>query len=257
MKRILLICTLIAFAGLLASFGQTEQAGTVIFEEVTKIEIKLEGEMAAMMKDFPKEQRSSKVLYFSPEASLYEKMKTEDANDAGGFGHSTGNMRIMMSVPENKVFIDLENKEILEQREFMTRMFLIKADMPEKKWKISGEQKTILDYPCIEATHTDTAGVTTKVWFTPSITVNSGPAKFCNLPGLVLEVNIDDGKKVYTAQSISLDPPDKKAFKKPKEGKNVSMAEFDKIVAEKMKEMGVDGTGGIHGGRTMRIEIKR
>ena len=89
MKRILLICTLLPFAGLFASFGQTEQTGTVVFEEVVKIEIKLEGEMAAMMKDFPKEQRSNKVLYFSPEASLYEKMKTEDAGDAGGFGHST------------------------------------------------------------------------------------------------------------------------------------------------------------------------
>lgn len=257
MKRILLIFVLMPFAGLLASFGQTEQTGTVVFEEVIKIKIKLEGEMAAMMKDFPKEQRSNKVLYFSPEASLYEKIKTNDTRDAGGFGHSTGNMQIMMSVPENKVFIDLENKNILEQREFMTRVFLIKADMPEKKWKISGEQKTILDYPCFEATHTDTAGVTTRVWFTPSITVQSGPAKFCNLPGLVLEVNIKDGEQVYLAQSINFDPLDKNRLKKPKEGKKVSLAEFDKIVAEKMKEMGVDGTGGIHGGRTMFIKIEK
>ena len=257
MKRILLICTLIPFAGLLASFGQTEQTGTVVFEEVAKIEIKLEGEMAAMMKDFPKEQRSNKVLYFSPEASLYEKAKTEDAAGAGEFGHSSGNMRIMMSVPENKVFIDLENKKILEQREFMTRIFLIKADMPENKWKISGEQKTILDYPCIEAINTDTAGVTTRVWFTPSITVQSGPAKFCNLPGLVLEVNINDGERVYLAQSINFDPLDKNRLKKPKEGKKISMAEYDKIVAEKMKERGMDGTGGIHGGRTMTIKIKK
>jgi len=257
MKRILLICALLPFAGLLASFGQTEQTGTVIFEEVFKIEIKLEGEMAAMMKDFPKEQRSNKVLYFSPEASLYEKVETEDAGGGGEFGHSSGNMRFMMSVPENKVFIDLENKKILEQREFMTRIFLINADMPENKWKISGEQKMILDYPCIEATHTDTAGVITRVWFAPSITVQSGPAKFCNLPGLVLEVNIKDGNRVYLAQSINFDPLDKNRLKKPKEGKKVSQAEFDEIVAEKMKEMGVDGTGGIHGGRTMRIEIKR
>lgn len=257
MKRILLTCTLIPFACLLTSFGQTVQTGTVVFEEVAKIEIKLEGEMAAMMTDFPKEQRSNKVLYFSPEASLYEKAKTENAGDAGGFGHSSGNMRIMMSMPENKVFIDLENKIILEQREFMTRIFLIKADMPEKKWKISGEQKTILDYPCIEATHTDTSGLTTRVWFTPSITVQSGPAKFCNLPGLVLEVNIEDGKRVYLAQSINFDPLDKNIFKKPKEGKKVSLAEFDEIVTEKMKEMGVDGTGVSHAGGTIMIKIER
>ena len=257
MKRILLIGTLIPFAGLLTSFGQKEQTGIVVYEEVAKIEIKLEGEMAAMMKDFPKEQRSNKVLYFSPEASLYEKMKIENANDAGEFDHSTGNMQIIMSMPENKVFIDLENKIILEQREFMTRVFLIKADMPEKKWKISGEQKTILDYPCIEATHTDTSGLTTSVWFTPSITIQSGPAKFCNLPGLVLEVNIEDGKRVYLAQSINFEPLDKNTFKKPKEGKKVSLAEFDKIVAEKRKEMGVDGPGGSHAGGTVIIRVRK
>lgn len=252
MKRIQMIIALLPLAGLLVSFGQTAQTGTVVYEEVTQIEIKLEGEMAAMMKDFPKEQKSNMVLYFSPQASLYEKMKT---NEEVNMGHTEGAMTIMMHTPDNKLFIDFDNEKIIEQREFMTRNFLITGEFPEDKWKITGEQKMILDYPCMEATKTDTAGVVTRAWFTPSIAVPAGPARFCMLPGLVLEVNIKDGDRIYLAQSVNFDPLEKDTLKKPKDGKKVSEVDFNKIVAEKMKEMGVEG-GGVSGGKTMMIKIQ-
>lgn len=252
MKRIQMIIALLPLAGLLVSFGQTGQTGTVVYEEVTQIEIKLEGEMAAMMKDFPKEQKSNMVLYFSPQASLYEIMKT---NEEANMGHTEGAMTIMMHTPDNKLFIDFDNEKIIEQREFMTRNFLITGEFPEDKWKITGEQKMILDYPCMEATKTDTAGVITRAWFTPSIAVPAGPARFCMLPGLVLEVNIKDGDRVYLAQSVNFDPLQKDTLKKPKDGKKVSEVDFNKIVAEKMKEMGVEG-GGMSGGKTIIMKIQ-
>jgi GLPGLI family protein len=131
-----------------------------------------------------------------------------------------------------------------EQKEFMTRMFLIDSDIPESKWKITGEQKMILDFPCMEATRTDTSGVITRAWFTPSIPVRSGPAKYHNLPGLILEVDINNSERTITAKSVSLDPPEKSLLKKPRDGKKVTREEYDKIVAEKMKEMGVEGGEG-------------
>jgi GLPGLI family protein len=208
--------------------------------------------MAEMMSgmDMPTEQRSDMILYFSPEASLYEKAKQNEDDHAGGGGmggnfHAAQGMqiRMMTSTPNNKVFIDLEKNEILEQKEFMTRTFLIKGDMPENDWKITGKQKMILDYPCMEAVKTDTAGAVTRVWFTPGVPCKSGPLTFCNLPGLVLEVDVEDGSRRYIAKSISLETPDKEYFKKPKDGKKVTKEEFDKIVEEKRKEMGLEQGG--------------
>ncbi len=232
------------------------QSGTIVYEDVMKIEINLEGEMAHMMKDMPKERRSSKVLLFSPEATLYEKKSSDEAPVMSGFAHAGSNIQIKMSEPDNKVFTDLVNKEIIEQREFMTRMFLITGEIQKTDWKITGNQKMILDYPCMEATTSDTAGVVTKVWFASSLPVPGGPSKYCNLPGMVMEVNIADGKQMITAQSIDLNPPDKGNFKRPKEGKKVTKDEFEKIVADKMEEMGVENRGAT-GGTNVIIRIKK
>ncbi len=229
--------------------GQDIQQGTVIYEDVSKLDFKLEGEMAHLMKDMPKERRVKQVLYFNREASVYT-AKKEDPKD---IAVDQPGIKIMMGgQAENILYLDLATKEMTEQKEFMTRTFLIKGEMPSQEWKISGKQKIILDYPCMEAIQTDTAGVVTRAWFAPSIPVQTGPEKYSNLPGMVLEVNIDDGKRTLLAQSIDFDTPVKEFLTKPKNGKKVSKEEFDKIVEEKMKEMGAEGASG---GSTIMIKI--
>ena len=60
--------------------------------------------MAAMMKDFPKERKSEKILCFSPGASLYDSHNGEEAI-AGSkcMWHGEGNVNIVMKTPENKI----------------------------------------------------------------------------------------------------------------------------------------------------------
>ncbi|MEZ4999870.1 MAG: GLPGLI family protein [Bacteroidales bacterium] len=191
MKKAFTLVTALLLSGLASIFGQS---GSIVYEEVRKIEIKIEGEMAHLMENMPKEQTAEKVLYFSPEATIYmepEKKESEDevSLEGGGVG-----MKIMMGSPDNKFFVDLAGGSIIEQREFMTRIFLVESEIEQEDWKITGEQKMIMDYACMEATRTDTAGVVTRVWFAPTFPAKGGPSRFCTLPGMVLEVNIDDGK---------------------------------------------------------------
>ncbi len=249
MKKFLSISICLSVFLLSSLKGQEKTRGSIVYEEIAKIEIKLEGEMAHLMKDMPKERRSEKILYFNTESSVYKNIeKEEDIQMDEGSG-----MRIMMSQPDNILFLDLASKEMIEQREFMTRMFLINSEIPDIEWKITGQQKMILDFPCMEATQTDTAGIITRAWFTSSIPVQSGPAKYFNLPGLVLEVDKDNGQMQFIAKSVNFDAPDKSILKKPKDGKKVTRQEFDKIVEEKMKEIGADGVGE---GTQIMIRIK-
>jgi len=218
--------------------AQENTSGTVKYEQVVKIDIKLDGDAAQFADMLPKERKSNKVLYFNPKSSLFENgEKAEDQNMSMSSGG--GNVMIKMEEPENKIFTDLEKKNQLEQREFMTRVFLIEGEV-NQQWKLTGNQKMILDYPCQEAVmEKDSSKII--AWFTPVIPVSAGPSNLGGLPGLILSVEKNDGKETINATSVDFAAlPDDK-IEKPNKGKKVTREEFDKIVEEKMKEMGAEG----------------
>ena len=162
------------------------------------------------------------------------------------------NVMIKMEEPDNKIYTNLEDKKQVEQREFMTRVFLIEGE-GYQKWKLTGKQKMILDFPCQEATmEKDSSEVT--AWFTPVIPVSAGPSDYGGLPGLILSVEADDGKNTITALGVDFSIVPKDKIEKPKKGKKVTREEFEQIVEEKMKEMGAEGG---KGGHQMMIRIHK
>lgn len=240
MKKKLLFVFLIL--NILVVQAQDNTVGTVNYQQVVKLDIKLEGDASQFANMLPKERKSNKILYFTPQATLYENgEKEEDPNMSMNSGGA--NVMIRMEEPENKVFTDLEKKKQIEQREFMTRVFLIEGEA-DQQWKLTGNQKMILDFPCQEAIQEkDSSKIV--AWFTPAIPVSAGPSDYCGLPGLILSVEADNGKNTLTATSVDFAPVSKDKLYKPKKGKKVTRDEFDQIVAEKMKEMGAErGKGG-------------
>ncbi len=224
-------------------------SGTIVYEQVVKLEIKLEGESAQFASMMPKERKSQKILHFNQSASLYEnKPAEEDQTMKTGSG---GAVMIKMMEPDNKVFISLSDNRQIEKREFMTREFLIETTLNPSDWKLTGNQKMIMNYPCQEAVKETKEGKTS-AWFTPVIPVSAGPGSINGLPGLVLAVDINDGKQTLIASSIDLNPVAGNIIVRPDKGKKVTKEEFDKIVEEKMKEMGAESGPG---GARMMIKI--
>jgi GLPGLI family protein len=151
------------------------------------------------------------------------------------------------------LYIDLTNNVSLQKQEFMDRQFLIEEKNTTPKWKITGKQKMILDYMCIEATTTIDSSLVT-AWFTPQIPNAIGPNNLNGLPGAILEAEMNNGLTKYVATKVAIKPLDKKTIVRPKDGKKVTNAEFEKIVAEKEKEMEeVYGTGE---GKSVIIKMK-
>jgi len=256
MKRILVSITAVICTATLS--GQADNSnvissGKITYEEKVKISIKIEGDAPQYADMIPKERKAEKILTFSEDATLFED-GINNADDEMVSGHDDGNVRVRMVVSgENKTFTDLKNNTVTDQRDFMNRIFLVEKEMPVPAWKVTGQQKEILGYSCFEATRLDTAGIKTVVWFTPSIKISSGPAGLGSLPGMILEADINSGSRIYTAKNIEPAFPAIK-IQKPKEGKKVSETEYKTIVAEKMKEMGVEQGG--EGGNQMRIVIR-
>ena len=242
MKTMLL--SLIGSLIFITGTAQEITSGKVTYEEVAKMEIKLEGESSQFADMLPKEQKSQKLLYFTSDASLY-KLNDEKQEDETVSAEAEGAMvMVKMIQPDNKFFADLIDKKTIEQRDFMSRIFLVENTIDASGWKITGNQKSILGYPCQEAVQIKDSS-TTVAWFAPSIPVSAGPGKYLGLPGLVLAVDIDNGRRTINATSIELGVIGKDLIDKPKGGKKVSPEEYDQIVAEKRKEMEQQyGSGG-------------
>lgn len=226
-----------------AIYAQT--SGAVYYHEKTTLHINIQGD-APPPPNLPRERNAFTVLYFQPDQSLYVNDPDRE-NDPAMIEHESidGNegVHIKMSAPDDRFYCDLKNSQCIDQRDFMQRLFLVERDLRSTGWKITGHQKSILNYPCQEATLLED-GKKVTAWFTTAIPVSAGPATYGGLPGLVLEVSVNDGDRVISA--VEVKPGDQSAMiRKPKEGKKVTEAEFNKIREDKLKEMGVEnGSGG-------------
>ena len=216
-------------------------SGKVNYDEIIKLDfstdsLDLDPAMAAIVALIPKSHRTQKILYFTNEESLYHTNKEQNnytLPDANG-----NTVKIGMTQPDDKFFSDLKNKKCIQQKEFMTRKFLIEAESCKSDWKLTGNHKLILDYPCQEAVFQSKEDSIT-AWFTPSIPVSSGPNGYGGLPGLILAIEGNNGKQNFKsiATMIELQEIDKALVTIPKEGKKVTEKEFEMIEAEKSKEM--------------------
>jgi GLPGLI family protein len=240
MKKIILTLSAVA----VVCFATAQTTGKIAYDEKVKLQIKLEGNGSEdMMNSLPKERTLQKELYFTRDASFYQidktRKKSQDIDQASEEG---AHVMIKMNEPDDKVYCDLKNNKKIEQRDFMSRMFLIESDLKKMEWKLTGNQKMILDYPCQEAVLKDTAKKVV-AWFTSAIPVSTGPNGYANLPGLILSADIDSGKVVITATTIDLKDFDTKIMVKPSEGKKVTKEQFEKIREEKRKEMQEENGG--------------
>lgn len=235
---------------LLATAQQTE--GEILFKETIQLDLDLPEEDAAMRAMMPSSQSFTRSLLFDESASLYRDYDAADEEDFEFRGTTAdgGDLDIVMKVPENTRYTDLAEGTTLNSREFFGRMFLISGEQAKHPWKLTGQTKKILDYPCQQATFDD-GERQVEAWFAPQVPVPAGPGEFGGLPGLILEVSIDGGQRTATAIRADLKDLADDAVEKPTKGKAVTQEEFDKIEAEKMKEMGAEGGGG-----RMRVMIR-
>lgn len=106
------------------------------------------------------------------------------------------------------------------------------------EWTITPETKKIGDFSCFKATATEelysrrgfTYEKEVSAWFTTDISVPFGPRNYSGLPGLVLEVSIDE--YTISATHINLKPTEDIKIKPPNENKIISQEQENAIIKE-------------------------
>ena len=207
------------------------------------------------------------VLTFNKEESVYKEDEKLDAisgaTDSWGSNFAPG--------PQYK---NVKTNTFAQNQDFYGKQFLVKEDLQKLNWKIGTETKQIGNYTCFKATcirtdfdvswydfswdklrkanaekensnlNTETTPedmVNIEAWYTPMIPVNQGPGDYWGLPGLILEISVNN--TTLLCFKIVMNPEEKTKIEAPSKGKLVTKEEYKSIINIKMQEMR-DNRGG-------------
>lgn len=255
------------------TFGQ--MSGQAFYESKTTIDMdnfgrremseEMKKQILARMKNY---LEKTYILSFNGNESIYK--EEEVLETEMGF---RGMGMMMSSFTAGDQYKNLKTSELLEEREFFGKQFLINDSIAQLKWELTKESKQIGQYLAIKATavkpvdpndfsmmrrrrdrdnEEEKKADSTKVqdpfdeieipkevvvtaWFTPQIPIQNGPGEYGGLPGLILELNVD--RTTLLCSKIVMNPKETMDIQKPSKGKEVSREEFNRIVKEKTEEM--------------------
>ena len=278
MKKIqLLLGMMIALISISTSIAAQMKEGKISYERKINMHRNLpDPQMKSMVPEF----RTDKFeLIFNESVSLFRSVVDDEAPDpfanAGGGG---GGARMNFRMPTANTFTDVSKQMQYEERAFFEKEFLIIDSLKQYKWKLSEETKTIAKQLCKKATtmitapqmrmrvsiggggnNTDTAANTPRapketelvVWYAENIPVSFGPDNYSGLPGVIMEIDQDNGATVTTAVEVSAKYP-KKELVAPTKGDKMNRAQFQENMQKLMQEM--QRGGGIRmGGMNIRV----
>jgi GLPGLI family protein len=280
MKKIqLLLGMLIALTSISTSIAAQMKEGKISYERKINMHRNLpDPQMKSMVPEF----RTDKFeLIFNESVSLFRSVVDDEAPDpfANAGGGGGGGMRMNFRMPTANTYTDLAKQTQYEERAFFEKEFLIIDSLKQYKWKLSEETKTIAKQLCKKATtmitapqmrmrvsigrggenNTDTTANTPRapketelvVWYAENIPVSFGPDNYSGLPGVIMEIDQDNGATVTTAVEVSAKYP-KKELVAPTKGDKMNRVQFQENMQKLMQDM--QRGGGIRmGGATIRV----
>lgn len=241
--------------------GQQKE-GKVIYQRSVQRLFQMPG-----MNDDVARTRSDKVeLQFGNNQSLLKRVEEDENNPDVISGGDGVRIQMITSGSDDVTYYNFDERKRVESRELFDRTFIIEDSFRRFRWKMHNDSKNILGYSCKKATLQqfgqrpvvemingqveskqvpDTLNIV--AWYTDAIPVSAGPQYQGQLPGLILELSINEGRTEYKALEI-LPKADISVIKAPKGKKKYTTHEFEIERDKILEEMQQNG-----GGRRMII----
>ncbi len=258
MKKFLLAGTAV-YICLAASAQQNE--GKVTYERVSVFEARFNINGADQV--MPQTRKDNFELHYASNQSLWKAVEKENEEDAMSHGEGGMQIRMVVAGANDVLYTNFDTKKKTEKKEMFDKSFIVDDSVKVLKWKMTGETKMILTHTCMKATATQIRQTTRMnmdngkmerkdvsdtslviAWFTTEIPVSAGPAEYQGqLPGLILEMDVNNGKQTFKALNIS-GKADVASIKEPSGKKHYTPDEFKKERDKMMKEMEQNMQGG-------------
>jgi len=257
-KIVFVVCTILA---VIVTQAQQKE-GKIIYARTSQMQIRFQGMNDEMERSIPKTRTDNFELTFGNNQSLW-KQAEQDQEDAPTFGGEGMQIRMMVAGSDDVLYTNLATTKKVELRVMFDKKFIVDDSIRPLKWKMSEETKTVLNHLCRKATAVrygkrttmnmdngkmdrkevdDTSNIV--AWFTTDIPVSVGPGEYQGqLPGLILEMDINDGRQTFLAKEISV-KADISSIIEPQGKKRYTSEEFKKETAKMMDEMQRNNGGG-------------
>ena len=162
------------------------------------------------------EYKTYSTLFLNPTQTKYEDSEERAEKDDRGYSWRKDEYTITRNYEKNTLH------DIIDM---LGKTYNIEDSLHAPKWKILNDMKEIAGHVCMNAFWNDTLKKQKVIgWYALDLPNGGGPERFFGLPGLILEVDVNNGALVITADKIEkkkltteLDLPKKIKGKKIKE----------------------------------------
>lgn len=179
---------------------------------------------AQTWKNYEEENNAEKMkLAFSANESLYSYASEQSETDDGQYSWRN---------PELKLYRNFEKDRKTDMIEMLGKTYIVEDSLHTPVWKIGNQIKEVAGYVCMRAEMEDTIKKQKiTAWFAQDLPVPTGPERYTGLPGVILEVSLNDGDVVIEATNVALRKltPDDLKMPKPK-GKKLNDAAYDALI---------------------------
>lgn len=216
------------------SFAQGVE-GTITYEVKINNHRNLPPEREEMKNMIPEFSTVKMALIFNENEALY---KVHDEEE--DVTMENGGMRLQVRMPQTETYLNKQSMRRVRKREFMGKNYLIEDTLQVHPWKITSETRIVSGYKCRQAyyeTEADGRKQTVVAWYTDQLPPYLGPEAYNTLPGAILEVDVNDGERVYIAKKLTMRSLKKNELKEPSRGQKVSEREYQALVEEQMEKM--------------------
>lgn len=131
-------------------------------------------------------------------------------------------------------YSNLNKNESIHQVESFGQLFIKTRSFDSLEWKLLNESKKIGKFLCYKATSVkivENDKIFKKqviAWYYPEIPVSFGPIGYGGLPGLIIELRVEN-EAIYLLNKLELNPIQSIKIIKPNKGKRVTEKEYDEI----------------------------
>lgn len=174
------------------------------------------------------EYKQKMTLYFNEKQSVYTYPKVVE-NEHGW----------SWSEKDYQIYRNFEKETKTDIIGMLGKTYVIEDSLKAPSWKVMNKIKEVAGRMCMMAVTEDTIkSQKITAWFANDLPVSGGPELYTGLPGMILELDINDGDIIITALDIKMKPVAAEDINLPKKvkGRKINDKQYKELVASHIRD---------------------